>query len=196
VSRGEDEKLRTKTVKFTAVPYYAWANRALGEMVIWLAERPEVAEVPGEDGVRVGGVHIRASHVNPTDTLAALNDGKVPKSSDDHAIRRMTWWDHRGTTEWVAYRFPKARELSSASVYWFDDTGMGACRVPAEWRLLWLDGGEWRPVTLTGGSGYGTALDRFNTVNFELVVTRELRLEAKLKPGFSGGVLKWTVGPR
>ncbi len=40
---------------------------------------------------------------------------------------------------------------------------------------------------------YGTALDRFNKVAFEPVTTRELRLEVKLQPKFSGGVLKWRV---
>ncbi len=29
---------RTETVKFTAVPYYAWANRAEGEMLVWMHE--------------------------------------------------------------------------------------------------------------------------------------------------------------
>jgi DUF1680 family protein len=194
VSRGEDDRRVTKPVSFTAIPYYAWANRAPGPMVVWLAEKPEVAELPGEDGVVVGGVRVRASHVNPTDTLAELNDGKTPKASNDHSLRRMTWWDHKGGTEWVSYRFPKPRELSAASVYWFDDTGVGACRVPAEWRLLWRDGETWRPVKLAGGSAYGTARDRFNRVTFEPVTARELRLEVKLRPGFSGGVLKWTVG--
>jgi hypothetical protein len=161
-------------------------------MIVWLAEEPERAEVPGL-GVVSGGVRARASHVNPTDTLTDLNDGVVPKASGDHTIRRMTWWDHKGTTEWASYSFDGPRTLGSCSVYWFDDTGRGQCRVPAEWRLLWRDGDEWKPVRLTGESAYGTAPDRFNQVAFEPVTTRELKLEVKLKPGFSGGVLKWKV---
>jgi hypothetical protein len=162
-------------------------------MVVWLPEKVELGEIPGEDGVVSGGVRIRASHVNPTDTLTALNDGKLPKSSGDHGIPRMTWWDHRGTIEWVSYRFPKARKLSSAAVYWFDDTGRGACRVPASWRLLWRDGKTWKPCKLTGKSKYGTTLNQFNKVTFEPVTTGELKLEVKLKPGFSGGILEWQV---
>jgi DUF1680 family protein len=194
VSRGDDANLKTKKVPFTAIPYYAWANRAAGEMVVWLAERPAVAELPGEDGVLVNGVRVRASHVFAHDTLEEINDDKVPKSSDDRSIRRMTWWDHKGTTEWVSYRFPKERTLSSAKVFWFDDTGRGGCRVPAEWRLLWLDGKEWKPVKLAEKSAYGVARDKFNAVRFTPFKTRELRLEVKLRPGFSGGVLKWLVG--
>ncbi len=193
VSR-EGEKLATKPVAFRAVPYFAWDNREPGQMIVWIAETPQRAELPGEDGVLVGGVRIRASHLNSTDTLEALNDDEVPKSSKDHDIRRMTWWDHRGTIEWLSYRTDKPRKLSGAKVYWFDDTGIGSCRVPEEWRLLWLDGKEWKPVKLLKGEQYGTALDQFNKVAFEPVRTRELRLEVKLKPGFSGGVLKWRIG--
>jgi hypothetical protein len=76
-------------------------------------------------------------------------------------------------------------------VYWFDDTGRGQCRIPAEWQLLWLDGKEWKPVTLASGSTYGTALDRLNQVAFQPVTTRELKLEVKLQAAFSGGILEW-----
>jgi DUF1680 family protein len=192
VSRTE-EKIATKPVAFRAVPYFAWDNREPGQMIVWIAEQRDRAELPGEDGVVVRGVRIRASHLNSTDTLETLNDDAVPKSSKDHDIRRMTWWDHRGTVEWLSYRTAKPRKLSEASVYWFDDSGIGSCRVPEEWRLLWLDGDEWKPVKLCKDKPYGTALDQFNKVSFEPVTTRAIRLEVKLKPGYSGGVLKWRV---
>jgi uncharacterized protein len=192
VSRS-DEQLATKPVSFRAVPYFAWDNRQPGQMIVWIAEDPERAELPGEDGIIVKGIRIRASHLNPTDTLETVNDGGVPMSSKDHNIRRMTWWDHRGTVEWLSYRTAKPRTLSASGVYWFDDTGIGSCRVPAEWRLLWLDGDEWKPVKLLKDEHYGISRDRFNKVSFEPVTTRELRLEVKLKAGFSGGVLKWRV---
>ncbi len=122
------EQLETKPVKFRAVPYFAWDNRGPGPMLVWLAETPQRAEVPGEEGVLVNGLRIRASHLHATDTLETLNDGVEPKSSKDHGIRRMTWWDHQGSVEWLSYRTAKPRTLSASSVYWFDDTGIGACR--------------------------------------------------------------------
>jgi hypothetical protein len=162
-------------------------------MIVWLPETPELAEIPGEDGVMSNGVLIRASHVNATDTLVALNDEVLPQSSNDHGVPRMTWWDHRGTREWVSYRFPKTRQISSASVFWFDDTGRGACRVPAEWKLLWLDAKEWRPVKLTGSSAYGTAKDTLHKITFEPVTAREFKIEVQLPPNYSGGILEWSV---
>ncbi|HEV3117554.1 MAG TPA: hypothetical protein VGY58_10895, partial [Gemmataceae bacterium] len=102
-------------------------------------------------------------------------------------------WDHKESTEWVSYRFAKEQELGTADVYWFDDTGRGGCRVPAEWRLFWQDGKEWKPVKLVGGTTYGLHLDQFNKVTFEPVKTREVKIEVKLKENFSGGILKWHV---
>jgi hypothetical protein len=194
VSRTEPDKLGTTEVKFQAIPYCTWDNRKAGPMVVWLPEKPELAEIAGEEGaVQSNGVGVTASHVNPSDTLEELNDGATPQSSKDHAIRRMTWWDHKGTAEWLSYRFARPQPVAEASVYWFDDTGSGGCRVPAEWRLLYRDGDDWKPARLTQGSSYGTAVDRFNRVTFEPVTTREVRLEVKLQSGFSGGVLKWKV---
>jgi hypothetical protein len=136
-----------------------------------------------------------ASHCNGGDTTDALCDGLLPKNSDDGSIPRFTWWDHKGTTEWVAYKFAKPTTLTWADVYWFDDTGHGHCRVPASWRLLYKDGNEWKPVKPAAGAEYGIARDAFNKVTFEPVTTTELRLEATLQEDFSAGILEWRVGP-
>jgi DUF1680 family protein len=47
VSRGKDGSLSTHPVQFQAVPYATWDNRQPGEMVVWLPESPDPAEVPG-----------------------------------------------------------------------------------------------------------------------------------------------------
>jgi DUF1680 family protein len=134
----------------------------------------------------------KASHCWQGDTTAALNDGLLPKSSDDHAIPRFTWWDHKGTTEWVQYDFDKPRRLKAAEVYWFDDEpSKGGCRVPASWRLLYRSGDEWKAVTNAGD--YGLAKDRFNRTTFDRVETTAIRLEVRLRPEFSGGILEWRV---
>jgi hypothetical protein len=125
------------------------------------------------------------------DSLRALNDQIEPARSKDHAVPRMTWWDHRGTNEWVQYDFPETATVSGVAVYWFDDSGVGLCRVPASWQVLYLDGGAWRPVRVRGD--YGTAIDGFNEVGFEPVLTKGLRVQVQLQEGFSGGILEWSV---
>ena len=118
ISRDDNGDFSTKPVKFRAVPYYSWDNRQPGQMVVWLPEKPELAELPGEDGVLVDGIRARASHLFAHDTLTALHDTVAPKGSNDHDIPRMTWWDHKGTTEWAEYDFDKPRRVSAVEVYW------------------------------------------------------------------------------
>jgi hypothetical protein len=132
-----------------------------------------------------------ASHCFEGDTLDALQDGLEPANSNDHNIPRFTWWDHRGTKEWVQLEFPKSKSVSSVEVYWFDDTGKGQCRLPASWRLLYRDGVEWKDVPKQ--SSMPATSDKWNTLSFHPVDTAALRIEAQLQPGFSGGVLGWRV---
>ena len=134
---------------------------------------------------------VSASHCFESDTVEALIDGLEPKTSNDHSIPRFTWWDHRGTTEWVQYDFEKPRRVSTVEVYWFDDTGAGNCRVPESWKLLYRTGENWREVD--GASGYVMKADTYNRVTFKPLQTSALRIEVKLQPDFSGGILEWKV---
>ena len=91
----------------------------------------------------------------------------------------------------MEYDFDKPRELKSAEVYWFDDTGKGKCRVPQSWRLLTKEGNDWKPVA--GAGSYGVERDKFNRVDFIPIKTTAIRLEAHLQPDFSAGILEWKV---
>lgn len=176
-----------RRVEFTAVPYCVWENREPGEMVVWVPESPSLAEP-----APVAWQRPSASHCYSGDTLSALNDRIEPARSGDESIPRFTWWPRRGSTEWVQYDFDLARKVSGVEVYWFDDTAAGGrCGTPASWRLLYRDGDEWRPVP--GATEFGTALDAFNRVAFEPVLTDGLRIEATFKPDTSAGVLEWRV---
>lgn len=130
-----------------------------------------------------------ASHV--FDDLSATCDQVPPLNSGDHNIPRFTWWDHRGTREWIQYDFKAPKTVSQVSIYWFDDTGIGQCRVPKAWRLVYKDGDDWEPVQ--NDSGFETKKDDWNTVTFTPVQTTGLRLEVQLAPNVSGGILEWKV---
>ncbi len=132
-----------------------------------------------------------ASHCWDGDTVSALGDGLEPRNSNDRSIPRFTWWDHKGTTEWVQYDFEEPKTISGAAVYWFDDTGGGGCRIPKSWRLLYKDGNNWKPTPRT--NTYGLEKNIFNRVEFRPVKTSALRLEAQLQPNFSAGILEWRV---
>jgi len=177
-------------IDVTAIPYYAWEHREAGEMAVWIPETTALAEAKLPPTL-AQQAEVRASHVHPPDSLRAANDRVEPKASGDLTIPRFTWWDHLGTEEWIAYTFREPRRVHCVEVYWFDDTGVGGCRVPAAWKVEVLQDGEWREVT--GASPYGVAADTFNRVTFEPVQTTGLRLLAQLQDGFSGGVLEWRV---
>ncbi len=177
----------------TAVPYCLWDNRAPGDLTVWIPESAEVASLAGEPLTeRVADRTVRGSHCWTPDSLAALCDGKEPNSSGDHSIPRHTFWNHRGTEEWLQYEWESARTISTAAVYWFDDTGRGSCRVPARWHLEWRDGEQWKEVNVTEGS-YGVDRDRTNEVGFTAVRTKALRLVIELQKEVSAGVLEWEV---
>ena len=131
---------------------------------------------------------ITASHIN--DDLYAVSDGLEPSHSFDLSVPRLTFWDHKGTAEWVQYEYPHAITATSVSVYWYDDTGHGECRVPKSWRLLYKDGDTFKPVP---NAAYGVAKDQYNLVQFAPVTTSALKLEIQLQEGFSGGILEWKV---
>lgn len=134
-----------------------------------------------------------ASHCNPNDSVDALGDGLEPQNSKDQTLPRFTWWPHRGTPEWVQFDFKAPREVSGVSVYWFDDTGAGSCRVPQRWTVQYRDGNDWKPVATQ--ETFGTARDAWNSVKFTPVKTAALRLAVTLQPDVSGGILEWKLMP-
>jgi DUF1680 family protein len=174
---------------FLAIPYYANANREPAEMRVWMAETPAMAE-PVTRPSLAAAAEPSASHCHAGDKVSALNDGEEPVASDDRKIPRFTWWDHRGTREWVQYDFNQKVKISSVEVYWWDERRINAhCRVPESWRVVYQKDGGWHPVE--GASDRTVGMDRFNRVTFKPVETRAVRLEVQLQAGWSGGILEW-----
>jgi DUF1680 family protein len=132
-----------------------------------------------------------ASHCFHGDTVRAVADGRLPESSGDQSVPRMTWWPEKGSEQWVQAGFSEPREVSRVAVYWFDDTGRGGCRVPRSWRVLYHTGESWQPVASSAEPP--VAKDRLNEFSFSPVTTSSLRLVVQLQPGFSGGVLEWKI---
>ena len=190
VYRKEDGTIGGRSRPMTMIPYYAWCHRGANEMVVWIPQSPNLAVVPPLPTI-AGTSKISASHTWRDDDGAAVNDQIDPAHSNDHEIRRFTWWDHRGTTEWIQYDFAEPTTVSKVEVYWFDDTGRGSCRVPQSWKLLYRDGDAWKSVKTS--AEFSTDKDRFIEVDFASVKTDALRIEVQLQPNYSGGILEWRV---
>ena len=81
--------------------------------------------------------------------------------------------------------------MSQTSVYWFDDTGIGECRLPISWRVLYKDGENWKPVE--NNAPYLVEKDKYCSIRFVPVKTTALRIEIQLIPDYSAGMYEWKV---
>ncbi len=168
--------------QLVAIPYYAWANRGMGEMALWIARDAETAylkPVPPEpiaEATAFGGIVKEwTGYGDQNDELFAVYDGAEPLSSFDESHLYYRMRPPQGRPAWVQYDFKAPTEVSSSRVYFVDDQRF--CRLPASWRVLYRDGNTWKPVEVD--EPYAVAKDRFNQVTFKPVTTTAVRLEVE-----------------
>ena len=177
---------------FSAIPYYAWAHRGRMPMAVWLPRREDAGN-PLPSKTIASQSKASTSYLSYVGNTRPeyVQDQRLPRNSGDHEQGFLHWWPHKGTTEWIQYDFDGVQNVSSVSVYWFDDTGRGECRLPQSWRVLYRDGESWRPVEHL--ADYTVTLNAFDRVRFKPVRTDALRLEVVLRENYSAGVHEWTV---
>jgi hypothetical protein len=186
--RAKGGKVLAEAQKITFIPYYSWAYRGKGEMSVWVAREKDKARAIPEPTL---ASKAKASASEGAKGLPAIHDLFEPENSNDHSHGYLHWWPKKGTSEWVEYEFEKPATISETSVYWFDDTGEGECRVPASWKAFAKAGDKWLPMKNV--RAYGVAKDAYNTVRFVPVTTTGLRLEIQLPEKFSAGIQEWKV---
>jgi hypothetical protein len=141
-----------------------------------------------------------ASYRDGKDQIAALNDGKEPKTSADASVPFFSFYPHEGSFEWVQYVFPSAMALEGCEVFWKrsaaaarrpgPDKGTG---LPLFWKVLYQNaGGDWLPVD---GVPPPPSVDRWNVCQFKPVMTKALRLAVQQASGSSVGFYEWKVIP-
>jgi len=176
-------EVKSRKQEMTAIPYYAWANRGMGEMAFWLPRRGDQARIfpviPPSPIARVdsfGGIEKTwTGYHDQNDDLSAVFDGFDPLSSADESNLYFRMRPPAGKAAWVEYEFEKPTEISSAEVYWVDDRRF--CRPPQTWRILYRDGAQWKPVE--NQQPYPVEKDSFNRVEFMPVTTSAVRLEVE-----------------
>ncbi len=190
VSLDKNGKLVRKPMEVSFIPYYAWAHRGTTEMVVWLPYVEEAAS-PTPPATIASTSKVSASFVH--DTPKALNDQVVPANSNDHGIPRFTFWNHKGTDEWVMYEFSQPQNISRTAVYWFDDGPDGGCRIPKSWKLLYKDitTKKWKEVTIY--NDYPLKKDDYNSITYMPVTTQAVKLKIQLQDNYSGGILEWKI---
>ncbi len=189
LSYDDAGKLSVKDVALTLIPYYAWAHRGAGSMAVWLPQEVRATR-PTMPPTLASQSSIEASYQSKS--LMAINDRLVPEDEKDHSVPYYNWWPKKGTTEWIAYRFATEATVSSCTLYWYDDAPWGESRVPEAWSLYYEDAdGAWQPVT--GADSYGTKKGAANTMTFDAVTTKALKLEVVQPSEASCGIFEWEV---
>jgi hypothetical protein len=112
-----------------------------------------------------------ASYTSPWESVAAINDGVDPPSSNDTVNPRWGTWPNTGE-QWAELTWTSAQSVRSARVYFFDDNG--GVRVPASWKVQHWNGSAY--VDVAGASGYPVATDAYQEVTFTPVSTTRLRV--------------------
>ena len=189
LARDAQGKVVSTQQDFTAIPYSAWANRGKGEMIVWLPSSEAYAK-PAAYPTLTSRAKVTTSRPPHGGPATAVQDDEEPTETDPGT--HFDWWNARGTTEWVQYTFDKPHSVSRSEVFWFVDSAKGGgCAVPASWRLLYLDGEEWKPVENSGP--YGVEKGAYNHVAFKPVRTTAMRLEVRIQDRISTGINKWRV---
>lgn len=185
----QNGRLETQDVTLRLIPYYAWCHRGSGNMRVWLpqnlnATRPALPATIASESKIDASVKTKA--------LSSINDRLTPKDGDDRSVPYYHWWPKQASTEWISYEFKEEAVVSEATVYWFDDQPWGGCSVPTDWKILYLNkDGIWQPVN--AHTKYGTKKGEPNTVVFDPVKVRALKLEVQLPSDKSAGIFEWEV---
>lgn len=189
ISRVDDTKTRETATPFTTIPYYSWANRGNGEMIVWFPVQASAAKPLPAPTIA------SKSKITSEDNLKAviaINDQVLPKNSNDRDAVYCHWWPQKNAKRWIQYSFEKPAKVSVAKVYWFDDAPWGGCRIPASWKILYQTAsGEWKAVE--NSTPYQNEKDKLNEVQFKPVETSALRLEVQLPADHSSGIYEWIV---
>ena len=178
-----------KPAHLAAIPYAFWNNRGNSPMTVWMPRDATSSRMTPRPTL-ASQAKITTSFARGGMATDALNDQLMPKNATDGFAKSFDFWPHKGTSEWIRYGFKQAATVKKVTVSWFDDTGVGECRLPKSWRITYLtEAGNWEPVTASGSYPItkGTPIE----VNFKPVKTTALRLELQLVDNFSAGLFEW-----
>lgn len=182
-------RLTTQDERLTLIPYFAWCHRGSGNMKVWMPQDVRATR-PATPPSLASQATIASS--TPSASMKSIADGLVPADENDRSMPYFHWWPKQGTTEWITYSFQEPKQVSSATVYWYDDQPWGGCKIPESWNIEYQNAqGQWQPVA--DADSYPVKKGQPCTVHFTPVKTKVLRLNVKQPEKYSCGLFEWSV---
>ena len=129
---------------------------------------------------------VTTSFISAWETLTAVRDGIDPAGSGDYSHGAYGNWNGEADYNkynWVQYEWTLAQNITSSSVYWWDD-GQGIDQ-PTDAYLSWWNGSAW----IDQGT-IGTALDMYNAKKLDI---RTSKIRINMKSAMATGILEWRV---
>lgn len=191
VVRKEGGGFVENDTEVTAIPYAWWNNRGNSPMTVWMGrDAANVRPVPAPTAASKAKVDV--SFARGGMDKGRINDQQMPRNATDGFAPNFDFWPHKGGTEWISYTFEKPVKVNSVTVSWFDDTGVGECRLPKAWRLFYQDdSGSWKPAG--GAPKYDIRKADPVKVSIQPVVTKALKIEIDQPENFATGLYEWEV---
>ena len=172
-------------------------QRLLGLMLMCLMALNASA---ARENLALSSTKVTASYTSSWNNLNSINNGTKGFGMD--LANNETWGCWQPTNEaqqYLTYEWNRLCKIDEVSVYLWSDCQSGSgVAVPESWEILYLDTeGEWKPVTLNEGQDYTVERFDVNTVTFEAVETKGLRLMLHAQTNDGGysamGVNEWEV---
>lgn len=113
-----------------------------------------------------------ASHTSRFDKLAAVHDGRIIYTPTP--ANRWTSYESKADTDWLEIEFEQPQEVRRAELHFYDDRG--GVQAPTSYAIEYHDGETWKEVAKPTRSPDKPLGNAMNTVRFEPVKTRKVRV--------------------
>lgn len=153
--------------------------------------------VPNSDSLEQTA-QISAHYTASWENLNGVKDaGFHPASSNEGMGKGWgNWQQPSGASCWIAYAWQAKVTCAACEIYWYDDEGETG--MPSDFWVEYLDQkGNWKKAVMKTSSFGALKKDQYNTVSFEPVTTKGLRLVMTVADQKRAiGIYRWKVSER
>lgn len=183
----DNNGLKISNVNFTAIPYYAWANRGNSEMEVWIPYKEEYV-FPDPFNKDYNNAHISTSKKERTSDLYLINDSYIPSNNPGIEVPDFNFWPLSKSNEWIQYQFDKPVNISKTEIYWaFKENEI---EYPKSWGLSYLKNGKW--IKINGSYKEVGADGKPSIISFPFIHTTAIKLHLEIGER-TAGLYEWIV---